>query len=132
MANTETLLALQAEYPTAFADPEATPPMTTLPEPTEPDEECRTGETEQTGDELSPYERCNISLLQLEYDPEFLVIAASILEGLATAANVRKHIANEPVRQLLQKAADDGLLINLPETNARQGTEGCASGMCDL
>ena len=50
MANTADLIGLQAEYPTAFADPEATPPMPAPPEPTEPDEECRTGQTEQKGD----------------------------------------------------------------------------------
>jgi hypothetical protein len=209
MANTADLLALQTEYPTAFADPEATQQVTNTAEQisiiagdalvtfgfnadkSDPNEETVVpvgevngtvlgeaiaaeleamhpdqvrdfveghlrGETEQTGDEVSDYERCNVALLQLEYQPKVLRVVADLLENIAGLAAIQKQINNEPIRAALQKVANEGgldhvfegkvskpapitqyevsapVLIDLPETNARQGSEGCASGMCDL
>lgn len=182
MANTADLLALQTEYPTAFADPEAAPPESTgtglgdaiaanleimqpdqvrdfaeghLRAQTEPDEPSVLDELvaqwerkypdgfvpDDSSEAMTHYDWCQFHLLQLEYEPNLMEIAAEFLEELATIAGMRKHLANEPIRSALQKAANEGqldhifnksIVIDLPETNARQGSEGCASGMCDL
>jgi hypothetical protein len=160
MANTADLIALQAEYPTAFADPETSPQVTAPPDMPEPDEECRTGETPQdgtllgdeiasnmetmhpdqvrdfaegylqaqTGEELSDYERCNIALLQLEYQPLLLGIAARLLENLSEIASIHKRIGQEYFRLATQGVN----FFDLPETHARQGTDECPSGMCPI
>jgi len=112
MANTADLIGLQLEYVGAFADPEATPPVTALPELTEPDEEGRTGETEQSDDPsvldelvarwdrkypdgfvpedsseaMTHYDWCQFHLSQIEEDLKLMAIAADFLEKLADIA----------------------------------------------
>jgi hypothetical protein len=128
MANTEQLLALALEFPEAFQDTETTPPRT---EPEKSSVWVETDDDELTHAELAHAEWCQYYLSQLEYQPSLLAIAASFLSELADVASLRQHLANEPVRQSLQKLADDGLL-NLPETYARQSTPDCPSGACPI
>jgi hypothetical protein len=77
-----------------------------------------------------------------------MAIAAAFLEELATVASLRKNLRNEPIRQALQDMAvkapvlikgniasikeRPGIVLDLPETNARQGSVDCPSGMCGL
>jgi hypothetical protein len=128
MANTAQLLALALEFPEAFQDTETSPPVPTQLR-TEP--ERSSGWVETDDDEFTNAEWCQYYLSQLEDQPSLLAIAASFLSELADVASLRKHLANEPVRQSLQKLADDGLL-NLPETYARQSTPDCPSGACPI
>jgi hypothetical protein len=188
MANTADLIALQAEYPTAFADPEATPEDPTLPEP---DEEGRTGETpqdgsllgeaiasnletmhpdqvrdfaeghpqEQTGDDsgviefeqkerwfdsdkLTAPEWCQYYLGQLKNDPRSLSIAADYLEKLADIAEMNRAVSSKkyhskgsgtlrPLDEVVDEVSAP-IVINLPETHARQGTAECPGGLCSM
>jgi hypothetical protein len=48
---------------------------------------------------------CQLYLLQLEYEPGLMAIAAAFLEELATVAILRKNLRNEPIRQALQDMA---------------------------
>jgi hypothetical protein len=125
MASTEQLLALILGYSEAFQDPEVGPQV-----PTPPIVESEVV-AEADADELTNSEWCQYYLLQLEYQPSLMAISASFLSELADVASLRKHLADEPVRQTLQKLADDGLL-NLPETYARQSIPDCPSGACPI
>jgi hypothetical protein len=114
MANTADLIALQADYPTAFADPEATPEDPTLPEP---DEDGRTGETQQDGallgdepDEPTLAEQCYLAIAQMEHDPDLMLIAAHVLYQLGNIQSMKQHLANEPIRQAVQAAVDSGVI----------------------
>jgi len=231
MANTADLIALQAEYPTAFADPESAPPVTTPPETTgtvlgeaitaelkdmepdqvrdfveghlraqtEPDEECRTGETPQLcgnmdaqvwakefverlkdpsfladGDEVGTmlgwfanaimtgydvgysqgvsssnepvsesYSECQYHLDQLKDNPKLLSVAVSFLKKLTDIADLDNAAASKkyhekagglPTRPLSHVVDEVSapILVDLPETHARQGSAECPGGLCDL
>jgi hypothetical protein len=121
MASTNQLLALIPEYAHAFQDPESTPQSFTPPEvKSELIDEAASDETTNS-------DWCQHYLLQLEYEPSLMAIAASFLSELADVASLRQHLANEPVRQFLQTAA-----LDLPETYARQSTPDCPSGACPI
>jgi hypothetical protein len=142
MADTAQLLRLIDKYSEAFADTEIAPPVTTPPELTEPDEEGRTGETEQS-DCDQYYNDCRLSLCQLEDDPKLLAIAADFLEKLTdiaamnNAASSKKYwdksggLPPRPLSHVVDEVSAP-ILVDLPETHARQGMEGCPSGMCGL
>jgi hypothetical protein len=115
----------------------------------EPDEECRTSETEQKGDIDQIYNECRLSLIAIEDDADLLQIAADVLKGLAAANHLRKgrqklsecsgkhQVRKESSVDTLKPNTDKGLkvrevLVNLPETNARQGTAECPGGLCSL
>jgi hypothetical protein len=121
MARTDQLLELIPEYAHAFQDPESAPqalkPPDIKPELSD----------EADFDETTNSDWCQHYLLQLEYEPSLMAIAASFLSELADVASLRKHLANEPVRQFLQTAA-----LDLPETYARQSTPDCPSGACPI
>jgi hypothetical protein len=74
---------------------------------------------------------CQMYLLQLEYEPNLMAIAAKFLEELATVADLRKHVASEPARKIVQ-AIVNSPNFGFPETYARQGTADCPSGACPL
>jgi hypothetical protein len=121
MAKTEQLLELIPEYSEAFQDPESAPQALTPPEAKSEMID------EAASDETTNSDWCQHYLLQLEYEPSLMAIAASFLSELADVASLRKHLANEPVRQFLQTA-----VLDLPETYARQSTPDCPSGACPI
>jgi hypothetical protein len=121
VAETKQLLGLIDEFGSAFADPEAfspPPPSFTFKEP---DEEGKTGETEQT--ETKSYDRL---LTQIEQDTELLKIAIAFLEQLAVVAMKKKQA---PVIAAVKAEA---MALDLPETYAREGSADCPSGMCPI
>jgi hypothetical protein len=121
MASTDQLLALIPEYAHAFQDPESAPQALTPPD-IKPELSDEADSNEMTNSDW-----CQHYLLQLEHQPSLMAIAASFLSELADVASLRKHLANEPVRQFLQTAA-----LDLPETYARQSTPDCPSGACPI
>jgi hypothetical protein len=125
MANTTELLDLASEFPEAFADTEIAPPVTA---PLERDQY---------------YNDCRLSLCQLEDDPKLLAIAADFLRKLADIAAMNNAAASKKYHEKagglpprpLSEVVDEvsaPILIDLPETHARQGTEGCPGGLCPL
>jgi hypothetical protein len=125
MAKTEDLLTLIEEYPTAFEDPEAVVSVPIAPIAIEPAKVS-------TDDEMTDADWCQTYLLQLEYEPSLMAIAAKFLEELATVADLRKCFADRPI---VRKIVDDAFVaasLDLPETYARQGTADCPSGACPL
>ena len=147
LANTADLIALQAEYPTAFADPEDP----TLPEP---DEEGRTGETPQDGSllgnasqgevdqtwaSMKAYCRCERLLGQLEDQPLLLEAVANILEQIVSITQLKTEMvqeflkSNQLIQDAIAKPVDSGVIeFELPETHARQGSAECPGGLCEL
>jgi len=184
MANTADLIALQAEYPTAFADPEDP----TLPEP---DEEGRTGETPQDGTLLGEAIASNLETMHPDQARDFaeghLQAAQLILNGDHLDYLLNKEPASKTelygnmdaqvwAKEFCEKLKDSSFLVdaedaigtmigwfanaimtgydngysaglaaaqtvsddsgviefNLPETNARQGSVDCPSGMCPI
>lgn len=59
-------------------------------------------EETQTQQELDPLERCYFAIHQLEYEPELLKIAASMIEQIALIANIKQQFVNESVLQTNQ------------------------------
>jgi hypothetical protein len=133
MAKTEDLLTLINEYPTAFEDPESIVAAPVAPNPTESVENESPTEPANVSndDEMTDADWCQMYLLQLEYEPSLMAIAAKFLEELATVADLRKHVASEPARKIVQ-AIVNSPNFEFPETYARQGTADCPSGACPL
>jgi hypothetical protein len=151
MAKTEYLMTLIEEYPTAFEDPEAVVTVPVAPNLTESVENQSPTEPDKvsTDDEMTDADWCQMYLLQLEYEPSLMTIAAKFLEELATVADLRKHVATQaPIQKVsdivirkhptikpVQTVADIAITsttLDLPETYARQGTADCVHGNCPL
>lgn len=153
MAKTEALLDLINKFPEAFADPDfpfESPAFT----PSEPDEEGATGETPQAlvspglGSIESERGWCYHCLDQLANDPDLLKLAGGLLTQIADLATKRRHLAMAGDRIADDDAECGGVIefapttakakagafvmAELPETFARQGAEGCPSGMCPV
>jgi hypothetical protein len=134
MAKTEDLLTLIEEYPTAFEDPEAIVAAPVAPNPTESVENQSPTEPANvsTDDKMTDADWCQMYLLQLEYEPSLMAIAAKFLEELATVADLRKYVATIKPVQAVADIAITSTTLDLPETYARQGTADCVHGNCPL
>jgi hypothetical protein len=137
MANTEALLALQTEYPTAFADPEAMPlngnPTDFAGDPNgtvlgeeiassleimHPDQARdfaeghlqAQAEQDEECEEMSAHKRCSLSLLQLKDDPQLMTLAVDFLDQLSLVKSIKQRLEIEPIRRSFQKLADAGNL----------------------
>jgi hypothetical protein len=102
----------------------------------EPDEEGRTGETEQLpfSDKLTDAEWCQHYLEQISPHSSLVAIAAKVLEELATIADVCTQVVVAPIPEvkIVTPTPVSFELVELPETHARQGSADCPGGMCSI
>jgi hypothetical protein len=112
IAGTEELIALKAEFPGQFTDPE-------------PEEE-----------EINWRGYCDIYLYQIRDNPVLHQMAVEFLSRLADIHNMSQQAINQSVAQAViipaLKESPNPDMPHFPETHARESKADCPSGMCEL